>query len=202
MLDRMLWPAGVPWPEGQVELLSEITKADANALLRHWQHPLGEWRRPFGAQYFGLAVDGEAAAVAVSGSTVGARSAGYPRREVVELGRIARSPQHPDHARDVAPVARLPRAALGAPTTGRWRPPSPTRFPARPGTSTAWTAGVPSGSSSRGSYSGGYSNPSVANNIGDGLKRLYVYPYNVAPFLTNTPTGVSGEAHGHQIKPR
>jgi len=51
-------------------------------------------------------------------------------------------------------------------------------------------------------YSGGYSNPSVANNIGDGLKRLYVYPYNVAPFLTNTPTGVSGEAHGHQIKPR
>jgi len=54
VLDRMLWPAGVPWPEGQVELLSEITKADANALLRHWQHPLGEWRRPFGAQYFGL----------------------------------------------------------------------------------------------------------------------------------------------------
>jgi hypothetical protein len=28
--------AGVPWPEGQVELLSEISKADANALLVHW----------------------------------------------------------------------------------------------------------------------------------------------------------------------
>ena len=65
LLDQMLWPAGLPWPEGQVELLSEISKADANALLRHWGHPLGQWRRPFGAQYFGLAVNGEAAAVSI-----------------------------------------------------------------------------------------------------------------------------------------
>ena len=202
MLDRMLWPAGVPWPEGQVELLSEITKADANALLRHWQHPLGEWRRPFGAQYFGLAVDGEAAAVAVSGSTVGARSAGYPRREVVELGRIARSPQHPGIMRV---MLRLWRDYLAQRWERDYWPVAAAVSYALPGKAgnlyrlDGWRS---LGFVKPWKYSGGYSNPSVANNIGDGLKRLYVYPYNAAPFLTNTPTGVSGEAHGHQIKPR
>lgn len=180
MLEEMLWPAGVPWPEGQVELLAEISKADANALLRSWRHPLGLWRRPFGAQYWGLAVDGKAAAVAISGSTVGATSAGYKRREVVELGRIARAPEHPgvmrvmmrlwrDYLaqrweRDYWPV----KAAVSYSLPGRqgnvyrfdgWRCVGPVK---------PWT------------YAGGYSNPSVANSMADGLKRLYVYEYDNA----------------------
>lgn len=177
MLEQMLWPAGVPWPDGQVELLAEISKRDANALLDRWQHPLGPWRRPFGAQYFGLAVNGEAAAVAVSGSTVGATSAGYKRREVVELGRIARSPKHPgimrvmlhlwrDYLakrweRNYWPVAAavsyaLPGKAGNLYRLDGWR---------NLGFVKPWT------------YAGGYSNPSVANGIADGRKRLLVYPY-------------------------
>lgn len=177
VLDEMLWPAGLPWPEGQVELLAEISKPDANALLREWSHPLGPWARPFGAQYFGLAVNGEAAAIAVSGSTVGATSAGFKRREVVELGRIARAPQHPgvmrvmlrlwrDYLaqrweRDYWPVKAAVSYALPGKTGNLYR------FDAWKclGTVKPWT------------YAGGYSNPSAANAIGDGLKRLYVYEY-------------------------
>lgn len=117
VLDQMLWPAGIRWPEGQLELLAEIGKADANALLRHWDHPLGEWRRPFGAQYFGLAVDGQAAAVAVSGSTVGATSAGFRRRQCVELGRIARAPEHPGIMRVMLRLFSAPANVLLTATT-------------------------------------------------------------------------------------
>jgi len=181
MLEQMLWPAGVPWPEGQVELLSEISKRDANALLRHWRHPLGEWRRPFGAQYFGLAVDGHAAAVAVSGSTVGATSAGYQRREVVELGRIARAPEHPGIMRV---MLRLWRDYLAQRWERNYWPVTAAVSYALPGKAgnlyrldgwrnlgfvKPWT------------YAGGYSNPSAANSIADGRKRLYVYPYATTP---------------------
>jgi hypothetical protein len=177
MLEPMLWPAGVPWPAGQVELLSEISKADANALLRHWAHPLGEWRRPFGAQYFGLAVDGEAAAVAVSGSTVGATSAGYKRRQVVELGRIARSPEHPGIMRV---MLRLWRDYLAQRWERNYWPVAAAvsyALPGRAGNVYRFDGWRSVGLVKPWTYAGGYSNPSVANGIADGRKRLYVYPY-------------------------
>ena len=66
MLDRMLWPAGVPWPEGQVELLSEITKADANALLRHWRGPSQlQWVRAGLTNLPGILRDNDIQSIAV-----------------------------------------------------------------------------------------------------------------------------------------
>ena len=177
VLDEMLWPAGLPWPEGQVELLAEIGKADANALLQHWGHPLGSWRRPFGAQYFGLAVNGEAAAIAVSGSTVGATSAGFKRREVVELGRIARAPQHPGVMRV---MLRLWRDYLAQ----RWeRDYWPVKaavsyaLPGKAGQTYRLDGWKFHGLCKPWTYGGGYSNPSAANSMADGVKRLYVYEY-------------------------
>jgi len=180
MLEDMLWPAGVPWPKGQVELLAEISKADANALLRHWNHPLGEWRRPFGAQYFGLAVDGQAAAVAVSGSTVGATSAGYRRREVVELGRIARSDEHPGIMRV---MLRLWRDYLAERWERDYWPVKAAVSYALPGKAgqtfrmDGWTF---HGLCKPWTYAGGYSKPSAANDIADGIKRLYSFDYSTA----------------------
>ena len=177
MLEQMLWPAGVPWPEGQIELLAEISKADANALLRTWGHPLGEWRWPFGAQYFGLAVNGQAAAVAVSGSTVGATSAGYKRREVVELGRIARSPEHPGIMRVMMRLWRDYLAQRWARDYWPIKAAVSYALPNRLGSTYRFDGWRCLGTVKPWTYAGGYSNPSVANTMGDGLKRLYVFDY-------------------------
>lgn len=94
-LPDMLWPAGVDLPDEPL-YFGSMPLADANALLDRWKHPLGQYRRPFGYQAWGLAVEGRAAAVVVSGSTVSKRVDGdLHRRNTVELARIARAPDHP-----------------------------------------------------------------------------------------------------------
>jgi hypothetical protein len=92
-LPDMLWPAGVDLPDEPL-YFGSMPLADANALLERWKHPLGQYRRPFGYQAWRLAVEGRAAAVVVSGSTVSKRVEGdLHRRNTVERGRIARGGQ-------------------------------------------------------------------------------------------------------------
>jgi hypothetical protein len=175
--DSLLWPAGIDWPEGQIELLTEITKADANALLRHWSHPLGSWRRPFGAQYFGLAIEGRAAAIAISGSTVGATSAGYKRLQVVELGRIARAPEHPGIMRV---MLRLWRDYLAQRWAEQYWPVQAAvsyALPGKEGNLYRFDGWEFYGHCKPWTYDGGYSNPSVANTLADARKKLYRYIY-------------------------
>lgn len=70
----------------------EIEHAEADAALILSEHYLGPCDRPFGKQSFGLLVNGQIAAVAVSASTVGDTCAGFGRQEVVELARLGSLP--------------------------------------------------------------------------------------------------------------
>lgn len=170
-----LWPAGCDRGQSDPLFFAPITKRDANALLTAWNHPLGAFNRPFGYQAWGMAIDGQAVAVAVSASTVGSTSAGYERRQVVDLARIARHPDHPGVMRvmlrlwrdylarrwDYWPVHAavsygLPGKAGNLYRFDGWR---------KIGTCKPWAGGAT------------WSNPSRANSIGDGLKALWVYEY-------------------------
>ena len=92
-LPRMLWPAGCDRGQGAPLFFEKIDKKQANELIAAFGgHPLGGYNRSFGDQAWGLAIDGQAVAVTVSGSTVGKTSAGYSRYQVVDLARIARHP--------------------------------------------------------------------------------------------------------------
>jgi len=182
VLPGALWPAGCDLSQANPLFFAPITKGQANELLAEFGHPLGAYRRPFGFQAWGLAVDGIAVAVAVSGSTVGATSAGYPRREVVELARIARHPKHPGVMRVMLrlwrlylatrwpywPVRAVVSYALprdpesGAGHGNLYRFDGWTRY----GTCRPWAGG-----------GSGWSNPSKANGLGDGIKILYRYEY-------------------------
>jgi hypothetical protein len=70
----------------------QIEALEGDRALRDWGHYLGANDRPFGRQDFGLFVDDDLVAVAVSASTVGATCAGFDRFEVVELARLVRRP--------------------------------------------------------------------------------------------------------------
>jgi len=71
----------------------------ADHLLEKWGHFLGALNRPFGRQSFVLSIEGEAASVAVSASTVGISAGGIPRFECVELARLCTAPGHKDLTR-------------------------------------------------------------------------------------------------------
>ena len=96
-----------------------IANEVADRLLTEWGHWLGGCNRPFGRQSWGLWLDGQVVAVAVSASTVNARCGGYNRREVVELARLC---AHPDH-RDLTRVAlRLWRKTAARAWAARYWP--------------------------------------------------------------------------------
>lgn len=176
-LPGALWPAGCDRGQGDPLFFSEITVDQANELIEAFGHPLGPFNRSFGYQAWGLAIDGKAAAVTVSGSTVGATSAGYSRFQVVDLARIAR---HPDHPGIMRVMLRLWRDYLA----GRWGywPVEAAVSYALPGKEgnlyrfdgwkfygycRPWAGG--------GEQS--WSNPSKANEMDDGIKKLYYYEY-------------------------
>ena len=69
-----------------------IDDALANEKLVAWGHWLGGCERPFGRQSFGLFVEQELLAVAVSASTVNETCAGFGRQECVELARLCAAP--------------------------------------------------------------------------------------------------------------
>lgn len=81
-----------------------ITNDFADLLLKEWGHWLGGCDRPYGRQSFGLSIEGQVVAVAVSASTVGKTCGGVPRRECVELARLCAHPEHRDLTR---PTLRL-----------------------------------------------------------------------------------------------
>jgi hypothetical protein len=78
-----------------------IPNEQADTALERWGHWLGGCNRPFGRQSFGLFLEDQLVAVAVSASTVNAHCGGYERQTVVELARLC---SHPDH-RDMTRVA-------------------------------------------------------------------------------------------------
>lgn len=204
-LPGTLWPAGVARAQETPLFFDEISLKQANELIEEWGHPLGRCKRPFESRAWGLAVEGRAAAVAISASTVGATSAGYKRKQVVELARIAR---HPDHRGIMRVMLRLWRDYFAARWDGWDAPPLAAVSYALPkdedGNENAnvyrfdgwqyWGKCRPwSGSGS------GYSNPSKANEIGDGIKRLYYYQFPGMATLIHALLSEAGFGAG--IKP-
>lgn len=178
-LPGMLWPAGSKRGQGDPLFFEKITKDQANELIASFGHPLGDYNRSFGYQAWGLAIDGKAVAVTVSGSAVGNTSAGYSKYEVVDLARIAR---HPDHPGVMRVMLRLWRDYLA----GRWdywdTPVHAAVSYALPGKEgnlykfdgwKLWGKCKP--------WAGGgeqsWSKPSKANDMDDGIKTLWYYPY-------------------------
>lgn len=64
----------------------------ADAALAEWAHFLGPCERPFGRHSFGLFVEQQLVAVAVSASTVSSTLGGYERKDVVECARLCTRP--------------------------------------------------------------------------------------------------------------
>lgn len=181
-LPGRLWPAGVARAQGSPLFFDEIRPDEANDLIDRWGHPLGPCRRPYDSKAWGLAIDGQAVAVAMSASTVGATSAGYKRTQVVELARIARHPGHPGILRV---MLRLWRDYFAARWDG-WDTP----------VQAAVSYALPADENGKGTgnlyrfdgwklwgkckpWGGGatWSNPSKANTMGDGVKKLFYYPF-------------------------
>jgi hypothetical protein len=201
-LPGMLWPSGCDRGQSAPLFFEKITRDQANELIAAFGHPLGRYNRSFGYQAWGLAIDGKAVAVTVSGSTVGATSAGYSRFQVVDLARIAR---HPDHPGVMRVMLRLWRDYLA----GRWdywdAPVQAAVSYALPGKEgnlyrfdgwklygkcKPWAGG--------GEHS--WSNPSKANEMGDGIKSLWYYPYPSAARDISTLLGAAGFDRGAKPK--
>jgi hypothetical protein len=165
----------------------QLSRKEANLLVERFEHPLGAARRPFGHDCWGLAVDGEAIAVAMGLSTVSARvHKDLVRGNVVELGRLAR---HSDHPRVLRVMLRCwtdflaqrwpyweVEAAVSYALNGlRGKPRVKAgdlyRFD-------GWTK-IPGVRRSGGG--GTWSRAPKANEIGDGTKTLFIYRYDGAP---------------------
>jgi hypothetical protein len=203
-LPGMLWPAGVARARETPLYFDEIKPAQANELIGEWGHPLGVCKRPFESRAWGLAIDGVAVAVAMSATTVGATSAGYKRMQVVELARIAR---HPDHRGILRVMLRLWTQYFAERWDGWDEPVEAAVSYALPkdedGNENAniyrfdgwkyWGKCKP--------WSGGatWSNPSKANEMGDGVKRLYYYPFPTAAKSIHALLGKAGFTSG--LKP-
>lgn len=176
-LPGTLWPAGCDRGQGDPLFFARITRDQANELITAFGHPLGEFARPFGYQAWGLAIDGEAVAVAVSGSTIGATSAGYQRDQVVDLARIARHPNHPGIMRV---MLRLWRDYLG-PRWDYWDTPVRAAvsyaLPGKEGNLYRFDGWNFHGYCKPWAGGGTWSNPSKANDMHDGVKKLYYYEY-------------------------
>lgn len=96
-----------------------IENSLADEKLVAWGHWLGGCNRPFGRQSFGLYVEEQLLAVAVSASTVNARCGGLDRQDVVELARLCADPGN----RDLTRVAlRLWRKVAGPCWSRRYWP--------------------------------------------------------------------------------
>jgi hypothetical protein len=202
-LPGMLWPAGCARAQSAPLFFEKITKDQANELITAFGgHPLGEYNRPFGYQAWGLAIDGQAVSVTVSASTVGATSAGYSCFEVVELARIAR---HPDHPGVMRVMLRLWRDYLA----GRWD------YWDTP-VHAAVSYGLPGKEGNLYRFDGwkfygkckpwegggeeSWSNPSKANEMDDGIKSLWYYPYPSAARDISALLGTAGFGRG--VKPK
>lgn len=197
-----LWPAGCPRARETPVFFEEISKTQANDLITRWGHPLGPYSRPFGYRAWGLAIDGTAAAVAVSGSTVGATSAGYKRNQVVDLARIARNPDHPGILRI---LLRLWRDYL-APRWDTWDLPVQAAvsyaLPGKEGNLYRFDGWKFHGYCKPWSGGATWSAPSKANQMADGVKRLYVYEYPSLTRDVHAMLGAAGFIPGTKPRPK
>jgi hypothetical protein len=199
-LPGTLWPAGCDRGQGDPLFFSEVTLDQANELIDAFGHPLGPFNRSFGYQAWGLAIDGKAAAVAVSGSTVGATSAGYQRGQVVDLARIAR---HPDHPGILRVMLRLWRDYLAG-RWGYWPVEAAVSYalPGKEGNLYRFDGWKFYGYCKPWAGGGTWSNPSKANDMADGVKKLYYYPYPSAARDIATLLSASGFDRGRKSKKR
>jgi hypothetical protein len=200
VLPGTLWPAGCDFGQGNPLFFSEITLDQANELIEAFGHPLGPFTRSFGRQAWGLAIDGKAAAVAVSGSTVGATSAGFGRFQVVDLARIARHPRHPGILRV---MLRLWRDYLA----GRWdywpvQAAVSYALPGKEGNLYRFDGWKFWGYCKPWAGGGTWSKPSKANDMADGVKKLYYYQYPSAAADIAALLGAAGFGRGRKSKKR
>ncbi len=201
-LPGMLWPAGCARGQSDPLFFAKITKGQANDLITAFGHPLGEYNRSFGYQAWGLAIDRQAVAVAVSGSTVGATSAGYTRYQVVDLARIAR---HPDHPGIMRVMLRLWRDYLG-PRWDYWDAPVRAAvsyaLPGKEGNLYRFDGWKFYGYCKPWAGGGTWSKPSKANEMGDGVKKLYYYEYPSAARDLAALLAAAGFSSGWKSKKR
>lgn len=181
-LPGFVWPEQAttathdPVPGPAPVQISRVKRREANRLLVGWGHELGKYRRPFAQQHFTLDVAGEPLAVASSGSIVSTTVEGHRRREVVELARLARDP---DHRQVLRPLLRLWRLFL-VDCWDYWPVEMAVAY-ALPGKSgdlyrfDGWTrVGRRRPSGGGGNWS---SSAPKANTIADGVKTLWVFHY-------------------------
>jgi len=176
-LPGTLWPAGCDRGQGDPLFFGKLKKDQANDLIAAFGHPLGPFTRPFGYQAWGLAIDGQAVAVAISGSTVGATSAGYKRRQVVDLARIARHPDHPGVMRVMLRLWRdylAPRWDYG---DGQVQAAVSYALPGKAGNLYRFDGWKLHGYCKPWAGGGTWSKPSKANGMADGVKKLFYYEY-------------------------
>jgi len=195
-LPGTLWPQGCDFGQANPLFFSEVTLDQANELIEAFGHPLGPFNRSFGRQAWGLAIDGKAAAVAVSGSTVGATSAGYKRAQVVDLARIARHPAHPGILRV---MLRLWRDYLA----GRWdywpvQAAVSYALPGKEGNLYRFDGWRFWGYCKPWAGGGTWSRPSRANDMADGVKKLYYYQYPSAAADIAALLGAAGFDRGRK----
>jgi hypothetical protein len=182
----------------------QVPVDEAEELLIAWRHPLHlptaehpdgkPYSRPFGSMAFVMEDRGRRAAAVVLASTINTsvcKAQGLHRYNVVDLARIARSPDRRDQ-QCLRAVLRIARDYLAPQWLGaypRWdarsaelcgQPQiealSSTSLPGTPGQMYRFD-GFEQIRVSKGPKGGGHQRPSAANAIGDGARGLWVYRY-------------------------
>jgi hypothetical protein len=196
---------GVLWPQVAIEQANqrgrrgggprkplvgfyEVDIRRADELLEAWRHPLGgAASRPFGRMAFVLEHRGDPVAVAVSASTVSAsvdKAHGLTRRNTVELARLGRGDREA-----TLPAIRLWASYLAHLWSDRypsWEPLRAAVSYSLPGTPSSAPAGH--GVYRRAGFrklrdckpwagGGTWSKGSRANDVADGVKGLWVWPF-------------------------
>lgn len=171
-----LWPEGCSLGGSGPIYFGPIPNKDANRLCEIWEHPLGACRRPFGMQSWGMAVDGRAVAVTIAASTVSSSVEGMGRKQLVELARIARAP---DHAGVMRVMLRLWRDYL-AQRWPYWDVDAAVSYalPGKIGNLYRFDGWEKIGRRKPSGGGGTWSNRPVAKDLGDGVKTLWLYRYD------------------------
>jgi len=169
-----------------------VDRKVANRLLDEWgTHPLGPCRRPFEVDSHVLSVRGVPVALTMTGSIVSPTVEEHSRREVVELARIARSP---DAAWALRPMLRLWREVLAF-DWHSWPFVAAYSY-AVPGTEgdiyrfDGWEK-VGRRRKAGAGKSSTWSNASATDEIGDGVKTLWRYVYGERKQLDSVSRAVA-----------
>lgn len=167
-------------PGAPLVAVAETPRDRVNELLEAWKHPLGGFRRLFAQQHFVMTAAGQPVAVACSGSVRRPTVAGgIPRRNVVELARIAR---HPDHPRAMRAMLRVWTDYLAPAWTDKY-PDWPVTaaisyaLPGKAGNVYRFDGWDRIGETNPWGGNTGWGNPSKADQIADGRKVIWLYRY-------------------------